>query len=290
MTLSDWFAKRKKQQLSINVGEIPLTDSEIKKLWKKCNYCEKNIQTKELEQNQDVCPFCDYHFRVGVKERVKYLLDENSFEEINKDILPLDPLEFTDSMPYKQRQEEALEKSSLNEAIITGFGKINDSCAGVSFMDFSYMGGSMGSVVGEKQTRLIEECIKRKLPLITISSSGGARMQEGILSLMQMAKTSCALGRMHEAKLLYISVLAEPTFGGVTASYGMLGDVIIAEKDARIGFAGRRVIEQTIRQKLPADFQTAQYLLKYGQVDMISHRHELKNTLSKLINIHAHRN
>lgn len=290
MTLSDWFAKRKKQQISINVGEIPLTDKEINKLWKKCNYCEKNIQTKDLEKNQDVCPFCNYHFRVGASERIKNLLDENSFQETNMDILPADPLEFTDSMPYKQRQTEALEKSLLKEAIITGFGKINNSNVGVSFMDFSYMGGSMGSVVGEKQTRLIEECINKRWPLITISSSGGARMQEGILSLMQMAKTSCALAKMHEEKLLYISILAEPTFGGVTASFGMLGDIIIAEKDARIGFAGRRVIEQTIKQKLPADFQTAQYLLKYGQVDMICHRHELKNTLFKLINFHSNQN
>lgn len=287
MTLSDWFAKRKKDHNNnITIGEIPLTDEEIKKLWKTCNYCQKSIPVKELERNSWVCPYCDYHFRIGAAERILHLLEENSFEEINPNIKPSDPLGFTDSMPYKQRQEEALSKSGLNEAIITGFGYINEHLAGLGIMDFSYMGGSMGSVVGEKVTRLTEECINRKVPLITISSSGGARMQEGILSLMQMAKTSCALARMHEAKLLYISILSEPTFGGVTASYGMLGDILIAEKDARIGFAGRRVIEQTIRQKLPPDFQTAHYLLKYGQVDMICHRHELKKNLSDLLDMH----
>lgn len=288
MTLTDWFAKRKKDKTSsITIGEIPLTDEEIKKLWKKCNYCGKSVLIKELEKVHWVCPLCDYHFRIGVKERLLHLIDENSFEEINPNIYPADPLEFTDTMPYPQRQSESLEKSGLKEAIVTGFCTINGQKAGISLMDFGYMGGSMGSVVGEKQTRLIEACIEKGLPLVTISSSGGARMQEGILSLMQMAKTSCALARMHESKLLYISILAEPTFGGVTASFGMLGDIIIAEKDARIGFAGRRVIEQTIRQKLPSDFQTAQYLLKYGQVDMICHRHELKKTLSDLIELHS---
>lgn len=289
MTLADWFAKRQEQKKAtsnISIGDIPLTDEEIKKLWKKCSYCGKSIPRKELERNLRVCPECDYHFRTGAKKRIEHLTDENSFEEINPDIKPADPLEFTDTMPYIERQEEAINKSSLNEAIITGFGKLNDKEAGLAIMDFSYMGGSMGSVVGEKLTRLIELCIEKNLPLITICSSGGARMQEGILSLMQMAKTSCALARMHEAKLLYISILAEPTFGGVTASFGTLGDILIAEKDARIGFAGRRVIEQTIRQKLPSDFQTAQYLMKYGQVDMICHRKDLKETLSDLIELH----
>lgn len=289
MTLADWFAKRKEQKAhksNINIGDIPLTDAEIQKLWKKCSYCGKSIPRKEIEKNLRVCPECNYHFRISAKARIEHLIEENTFEEINANIKPANPLGFTDTMPYLDRQNEAVKKSSLNEAIITGFGRINEHEAGFGFMDFSYMGGSMGSVVGEKLTRLIEECIERRIPLITISSSGGARMQEGILSLMQMAKTSCALARMHEAKLLYISILAEPTFGGVTASFGTLGDILIAEKDARIGFAGRRVIEQTIRQKLPSDFQTAQYLLKYGQVDMICDRHDLKQMLSDLIELH----
>ncbi|MEW5822329.1 MAG: acetyl-CoA carboxylase, carboxyltransferase subunit beta [Cyanobacteriota bacterium] len=287
MTLTDWFANRKKSKNEIKLGDIPLTDKEVKKLWKKCNYCEKSILTKELKKNIFVCPFCDYHFRIGAKERIYHLLDENTFEEINAHIKPSNPLDFHDTMPYLERQEEALKKTGLNEAIITGYGYINGYQVGFGAMDFSYMGGSMGSVVGEKTTRLIEGCLEKKIPLITITSTGGARMQEGILSLMQMAKTSCALARMHEEKLLYISILAEPTFGGVTASYGTLGDILIAEKDARIGFAGRRVIEQTIRQKLPSDFQTAQYLFKFGQVDMISHRKDLKETLYTLLNLHS---
>lgn len=286
MTLTDWFAKRKKNKNDIVVGEIPLTDDEIKKLWKKCNYCEKSIPKKELKKNNMVCPHCDYHFRVGAKTRIEELLDENTFEEINTSMKPADPLEFNDTMPYKQRQIEAEEKACLNEAIITGFGEIKGNKTGLAVMDFTYMGGSMGSVVGEKLTRLIEGCVEKKLPLIVISSSGGARMQEGILSLMQMAKTSCALAKMHEEKLLYISILTEPTFGGVTASFGTLGDILIAEKDSRIGFAGKRVIEQTIRQKLPPDFQTAEYLLKYGQVDMVCHRHELQATLTDLLELH----
>lgn len=286
MTLKDWFENRKKSKSDINVGDIPLTDEEIKKLWKKCNYCNKSILKKDLKKALMVCPECGYHFRIGAKERVDQLAEPNTFEEINAEMKPANPLEFTDSMPYSQRQEEATKKSGLNEAIVTGFGEISGHKIGLGIMDFTYMGGSMGSVVGEKLTRLIEECVDKNLPLITISSTGGARMQEGILSLMQMAKTSCALARMHEAGLLYISILAEPTFGGVTASFGTLGDVLIAEKDARIGFAGRRVIEQTIRQKLPPDFQTAQYLLKYGQVDMICSREDLKGKLITLLDLH----
>lgn len=286
MTLTDWFEKRKKNKDSIAIGDIPLTNDEIKKLWKKCNYCDKNIPKKELRRSLFVCPHCDYHFRIGTKYRIEQLTEEGSFEEINAEMRPANPLDFTDSMPYPQRQEEATAKTGLKEAMVTGYGIIGNHKIGLGLMDFAYMGGSMGSVVGEKLTRLIEGCIEKKLPLLTISSTGGARMQEGILSLMQMAKTSCALAKMHEEKLLYISVLAEPTFGGVTASYGTLGDILIAEKDARIGFAGRRVIEQTIRQKLPSDFQTAQYLHKYGQVDMICHRQELKDTISTLLDIH----
>lgn len=234
-----------------------------------------------------MCTNCEYHFRVNAKNRIEQIIDEGTFEEINCDIEPADPLEFFDTKSYKDRQVDAKDKTKLKEAVITGIGKIDGNDAAVAVMDFEYMGGSMGSVVGEKVTRLMEEGLKRNIPVIAFTSSGGARMQESALSLMQMAKTSCAVARLNEAKILYITVLTEPTFGGVTASFGTLGDIIVAEQGARIGFAGRRVIEQTIRQKLPADFQTAEYLLKYGQVDMVSSRSELKSTLAKLLKIHS---
>ena len=287
MSLRDWFEKRRQKKLNADLVESKISGDALLKLWDKCYNCNTSLPQKELKQNMFVCPKCDYHFRIGARMRIEQMLDENSFKEIHGDILPSDPLDFTDTMAYKARQIDAQKKSQLNEAVVIGTGKINGSEVAVAVMDFSYMGGSMGSVVGEKVTRIIEEGIKRKIPIIVVTSSGGARMQESCLSLMQMAKTSCAVARANEEKILYITVLAEPTFGGVTASFGTLGDIIVAEQGARIGFAGRRVIEQTIRQKLPADFQTAEYLLKYGQVDMVSHRRELKETLGKLIKIHA---
>ena len=287
MSLRDWFANRRTKQLNADLIESKISGDDLLKLWEKCYNCNTSIPYKELEQNMNVCPKCDYHFRIGARERIEQLLDENSFKEINSSMLPSDPLDFVDTMCYKTRQVDAKKKTNLNEAVVTGIGKISDWDVAVAVMDFAYMGGSMGSVVGEKVTRLIEEGIKRNIPIIALTSSGGARMQESVLSLMQMAKTSCAVARANEKKILYITVLTEPTFGGITASFGTLGDIIIAEQGARIGFAGRRVIEQTIRQKLPSDFQTAEYLLKYGQVDMVSHRKELKETLEKLIRIHA---
>jgi acetyl-CoA carboxylase carboxyl transferase subunit beta len=287
MSLRDWFANRRNKQLNADLVESKISGDDLLKLWEKCYNCNTSLPQKELDQNMHVCPKCDYHFRIGARERIEQLLDENSFKEINSEILPADPLDFVDTTRYKNRQADAKKKSTLNEAVITGIGTISGWKVAVAVMDFAYMGGSMGSVVGEKVTRLLEEGIKRNIPIIAITSSGGARMQESVLSLMQMAKTSCAVARANEQKILYITVLTEPTFGGVTASFGTLGDIIIAEQGARIGFAGRRVIEQTIRQKLPPDFQTAEYLLKYGQVDMVSHRKELKETLEKLIKIHA---
>lgn len=287
MSLRDWFENRRNKQLNADLVESKISGDDLLKLWEKCYNCNTSIPQKELEQNMHVCPKCDYHFRIGARERLEQLLDEDSFEEINSGMLPSDPLDFVDTMRYKTRQVDARKKTNLNEAVVTGTGKISDSEVAVAVMDFAYMGGSMGSVVGEKVTRLIEEGIKRNIPIIAITSSGGARMQESVLSLMQMAKTSCAVARANEQKVLYITVLTEPTFGGITASFGTLGDIIIAEQGARIGFAGRRVIEQTIRQKLPPDFQTAEYLLKYGQVDMVSHRSELRDTLEKLIRIHV---
>ena len=287
MSLRDWFENRRNKQLNADLVESKISGDDLLKLWEKCYNCNTSIPQKELEQNMHVCPKCDYHFRIGARERIAQLLDEDSFEEINSNMLPSDPLDFVDTMRYKTRQIDARKKTNLNEAVVTGIGKISNWEVAVAVMDFAYMGGSMGSVVGEKITRLIEEGIKRKIPIIAVTSSGGARMQESCLSLMQMAKTSCAVARANEQKILYITVLTEPTFGGVTASFGTLGDIIIAEQGARIGFAGRRVIEQTIRQKLPPDFQTAEYLLKYGHVDMVFHRSGLKNTLEKLIRIHS---
>jgi acetyl-CoA carboxylase carboxyl transferase subunit beta len=202
------------------------------------------------------------------------------------EVKPTDPLDFVDTESYKERVKKAKAKTGLDDAVITGIGKINGNEVATAVMDFEYMGGSMGSVVGEKVTRAMEEAIKKKIPMLAITSSGGARMQESALSLMQMAKTSCACAKMDEEKILYICLLTEPTFGGVTASFGTLGDIIVAEQGARIGFAGRRVIEQTIRQKLPSDFQTAEYLLKYGQVDVISNRKNLKETLAKILEMH----
>jgi acetyl-CoA carboxylase carboxyl transferase subunit beta len=287
MSLKDWFEKRRTKKLNADLVESKITGDDLLKLWEKCFNCGTSLPQKELELNLQVCPKCDYHFRIGARTRLEQVIDEDTFVEINSGMTASDPLDFVDTMTYKDRQKDAKKKSNLNEAVITGTGKISGRDAAIAVMDFAYMGGSMGSVVGEKITRLIEEGVKRKIPIIVFTASGGARMQESCLSLMQMAKTSCAIARANEEKVLYITVLTEPTFGGVTASFGTLGDIIIAEQGARIGFAGRRVIEQTIRQKLPADFQTAEYLLKYGQVDMVSHRKELKETLDKLIKIHS---
>ena len=288
MTLRDWFASKKKeksqQNLDTNAVNNRLTDAELCQLWTQCYKCQENIPTKELRSGVMVCIHCGYHFRIGAQERIAQLCD--SFEELDALLIPDDPLSFNDTQPYLERQKEALQKSGINEAVVTGIGQMGKETVALGVMDFTYLGGSMGSVVGEKITRLIEAALDNNLPLILFSSSGGARMQEGTFSLMQMVKTGAALAQMHEAGLLYISVLTEPTFGGVTASFGTLGDVIIAEQGARIGFAGRRVIEQTIRQKLPPDFQTASYVLKYGQVDMVVPRVQMKDTLVNLVRLH----
>ena len=286
MTVKDWFAKRKEMQIARRTQETQIDDS-IGKLWVKCYSCDSQLLRKDVEENLEVCPKCGYHFRINARTRINQLFDENSFEELFSNITTADPLDFVDTDSYKKRIAQAKAKTNMNEAVISGVGKIDGQEVAAAVMDFEFMGGSMGSVVGEKVTLAMEEALKRKIPMIAITASGGARMQESILSLMQMAKTSCAVARLNEAGLLYITVLTEPTFGGVTASFATLGDIIIAEQDARIGFAGRRVIEQTIRQSLPADFQTANYLMKYGQIDMISSRQDLKETLSKLIRLHS---
>ena len=286
MTIQSWFDKRKQAQEARKALETKIEDDGLPGLWTKCVHCSTQLPKKDLEDNDMVCPFCDYHFRINARTRITQLFDKESFQEMFSAVKPIDSLEFSDTESYKERLKKAKDKTGLDDAVITGVAKINGNKIATAVMDFEFMGGSMGSVVGEKVTRIMGEAIKQKIPMIAITSSGGARMQESALSLMQMAKTSCACAKMDEEKILYICLLTEPTFGGITASFGTLGDIIVAEQGARIGFAGRRVIEQTIRQKLPSDFQTAEYLLKYGQVDVISSRKNLKETMSKIIEMH----
>lgn len=285
MDLKEWFASRQKGNKTASVKQ-PLTTEEYCALWTQCFQCRELLYTRDLRDNLNVCPKCQYHFRIGAELRIEQLADPETFEELFANLYSADPLNFVDTDTYPNRQADASRKSGLKEAIVTGTVKMEKQPVAVAVMDFAHFGGSMGSVVGEKVARLVDFAQEKLLPLVIVSSSGGARMQEGILSLMQLAKTSSALKSFHERRLLYISILTEPTFGGVTASFAMLGDIIVAEPGARIGFAGRRVIEQTIRQKLPPDFQTAEYLLKNGQVDMVVERSRLKSTLSRLIAFH----
>lgn len=264
------------------------TDKKVKipeGLWVKCDNCKEIIYKKEINKNLKVCPKCNYHFRISAKERLKLIIDEGSFKEINAGLSSDDPLHFKDKIPYTERIEENRKRSGLEEAAISGEATIEGHPVIVVVMDFSFMGGSMGSVVGEKVLRASEAAIEMKCPLITVASSGGARMQEGIFSLMQMARVAAAIGRLHDNGVLYISVLADPTFGGVTASFAMLGDVILAEPKSLIGFAGPRVIEQTIKQQLPEDFQRAEFLLEHGLIDRIVDRKEIKKTVAKVIEL-----
>lgn len=251
-------------------------------LMNKCSKCGTIQYSKELEKNLKVCPSCGYHMRLNAMERIKMTLDEG-FIEYDSDMVSVDPLEFPG---YKSKLEQQTMKSGLKDAVVTGEGTIDGHPVVVCVMSFDFFSGSMGSVVGEKITRAIEKATEKKLPLIIFSTSGGARMQESILSLMQMAKTSSALARLDEQGGLYISVITDPTTGGVSASFAMLGDINIAEPGAIFGFAGRIVIEQTIRQKLPDDFQTAEFNLQHGQLDMVVHRKELRTTLAKLLDMH----
>ncbi|WIV20547.1 acetyl-CoA carboxylase, carboxyltransferase subunit beta [Paenibacillus polygoni] len=251
-------------------------------LMNKCSKCGTIQYSKELEKNLKVCPSCGYHMRLNAMERVKMTLDEG-FIEYDADMVSVDPLDFPG---YKSKLEQQTMKSGLKDAVVTGEGSIDGHPVVVCVMSFDFFTGSMGSVVGEKITRAIEKATQKKLPLIIFSTSGGARMQESILSLMQMAKTSSALARLDEQGGLYISVITDPTTGGVSASFAMLGDINIAEPGAIFGFAGRIVIEQTIRQKLPDDFQTAEFNLQHGQLDMVVHRKDLRTTLAKLLDMH----
>lgn len=251
--------------------------------WLKCTHCTELIHSNELQQNLFCCPKCAFHYRLPIDERIKQLLDEGSFTPLFTHLRPIDPLEFVDTEPYPKRIENALEKSGNNEAVVVGTGTLSGFEVAFGVLDFSFMGGSMGSVVGERLTRLIELALEKKIPLIIVSTSGGARMQESILSLMQMAKTSSALAALSEAKVPYISVLTNPTTGGVTASFASLGDIIIAEPKALICFAGPRVIEQTIGAQLPEGAQQSEFLLEHGMIDCIVNRHELKNKLAEFL-------
>ena len=250
----------------------------------KCPECDNALYKRELKESLQVCTHCAYHFRLGARIRLDVLFDEGDYERLDENIMSADPLEFVDTKPYKERIEAAKKSSGLPEAIVSGKGKVGGHPVYAGAMDMGFIGGSMGSAVGEKITRLIERAIETRGAVIIFAASGGARMQEGTYSLMQMAKISAALARLHDARLPFISVLTDPTTGGVTASFAMLGDVIVAEPKALIGFAGPRVIEQTIREKLPKGFQRSEFLLEHGMVDMVVDRREMRETLIRLLN------
>lgn len=273
-----WFKKEKTPKLPVGQrAAIP------EGLWTKCEDCKEIIFSKTVEQNLNVCPRCGFHFRLTARERFELLLDDGQYEEFATGIRSGDPLKFRDTKPYPDRLRLYTQKVGQGDAVLCAEGRMEGMLVVVAAMEYEFMGGSMGSVVGEKITIAAERALEKKVPLIVVSCSGGARMQEGILSLMQMAKISAALKRLADNGLPYISVLTNPTTGGVTASYAMLGDVNIAEPKALIGFAGPRVIEQTIRQKLPEGFQRSEFLLEHGMVDIIAMRHDLKATIAKVI-------
>jgi acetyl-CoA carboxylase carboxyl transferase subunit beta len=275
-----WF-RRSKEKISPDSKKTELPNG----LWEKCLGCGEIIHKKQLEVNLWTCLKCDYHFRVGSEEYIQVLLDDRSFKELFKKMRSSDPLKFVDTKKYNERITATIKKTGLNDAVRVGIGKINGKSVAFACMDFKFIGGSMGSVVGEKIARIIDKAYNSKIPLIIISQSGGARMMEGAYSLMQLAKTSARLARLADAKIPYISILADPTTGGTTASYAMLGDVNIAEPKALIGFAGPRVIKQTIGKDLPNGFQRSEFLLEKGFVDKIVLRRELKQTVSNLIDL-----
>jgi acetyl-CoA carboxylase carboxyl transferase subunit beta len=276
-----WFSKKTKR-----IESVPPEERVVKteNVFVKCDGCEAHLFKGELEDGLQVCKHCGYHFRIGARDRLALLFDEGKYEELDAEVISIDPLGFTDSKPYAERLSQATDSSGLPEAIINGRGTVGDHPVLAAAMDMTFIGGSMGSAVGEKVTRLIERAMREHSAVVIFSASGGARMQEGTLSLMQMAKISAALAALDEAHLPFISILTDPTTGGVTASFAMLGDVILAEPKALIGFAGPRVIEQTIRQKLPKDFQRSEFLLDHGMVDEIVDRRELRNHVIKLLN------
>ncbi|MGB7921810.1 MAG: acetyl-CoA carboxylase, carboxyltransferase subunit beta [Pyrinomonadaceae bacterium] len=276
-----WF--RKKNQ---KIETVPAEERRVKTegIFVKCLECDAALFKPDLEESLQVCQHCGYHFRLDARARLQMLFDEGSYEELDAEVVSVDPLEFVDSKPYPERLKQAQRVSGLPEAVINGRGKVGGYTVFAAAMDMLFIGGSMGSAVGEKVTRLIERAITERAAVIIFAASGGARMQEGTLSLMQMAKISAALALLDEAHLPFISVLTDPTTGGVTASFAMLGDAIIAEPKALIGFAGPRVIEQTIRQKLPKDFQRAEFLLDHGMLDAIVDRRQMRDYIIRLLN------
>ncbi|HVZ20808.1 MAG TPA: acetyl-CoA carboxylase, carboxyltransferase subunit beta [Vicinamibacterales bacterium] len=275
-----WFKKTRKPMAS-STAEKPSRVPEG--LWVKCPGCTQLIYNKDLEQNLNVCPKCTHHFRISAAERLKALFDDGEYAEYFTNLVSTDPLEFTDTKPYRDRLQKTMASSGMKDAVIVATGRLDGLGVVVAAMEYSFIGGSMGVVVGEKITRAIEMAIDRRQPAIVISCSGGARMMEGALSLMQMAKVSAALARLDRARLPFISVLTDPTTGGVTASFAMLGDLNVAEPKALIGFAGPRVIEQTIRQKLPEGFQRSEFLLDHGMLDLVVDRRDMKATLARAL-------
>jgi acetyl-CoA carboxylase carboxyl transferase subunit beta len=284
MSLSDWLlAKRNLQsKKSLSVTSIKIPEG----IWIKCDRCGLLMYYKALNRNLKVCPQCEHHFPASSQERIEQILDKGTWKALNDKLASTDPLGFVDQKIYGKRLQDMKEKTGLQDAVQTGLGTIGNIPVAVGIMDFRFMGGSMGSVVGEKLTRLIETATKNEIPAIILCASGGARMQEGLLSLMQMAKVSSALHRHAEAHLLYLPILTSPTTGGVTASFAMLGDLIIAEPKALIAFAGRRVIEQTIKEDLPDNFQTSEYLFEHGFIDLIISRTQLQSKLKQILLLH----
>jgi len=274
-----WFKKTRKpiESTADKPSRVP------EGLWVKCPGCSQIIYNKDLDKNLQVCPKCSHHFRISAADRLRSLFDDGEWTEHFPNLTSNDPLKFTDTKPYRDRLRSTIEKTGMSDAVIVGTGRIDDLDAVVAAMEYSFIGGSMGVVVGEKITRAIEIALDRRQPIIIVSCSGGARMMEGALSLMQMAKVSAALSRLDRARLPFISVLTDPTTGGVTASFAMLGDLNIAEPKALIGFAGPRVIEQTIRQKLPEGFQRSEFLLEHGMLDLIVDRRDLKTTIARAL-------
>ena len=277
--MSAWFWKKREGEEEAPRKKVQIAEG----LWVKCDSCKEIVYRAEVDRAGRVCPRCKYPFRISARERVASLLDPDSFEERDAGLTSRDPLEFKDTKKYVDRVKAAKKSTGLDEAVITGMGRIGGHPVVLAVFEFGFLGGSMASVVGEKLTRAIELAIQKRMPLIIVSASGGARMQEGILSLMQMAKTSAALYRLAEERVPYISLLTDPTTGGVTASFAMLGDLVLAEPRALIGFAGPRVIAETIRQPLPEGFQRSEFLLEHGQLDMVVERRDLRETLRRII-------